>query len=89
MYSNVEILPEPCREGFQRIQERVEELKSGEIAAAVEPPCISHVLLAGATSFVGQFLLLALSQKRPGLTVTCILPEDKGSFFHTGIHTLA
>ncbi len=30
-------------------------------------------------SFVGQFLLLALLQRRVGLTVTCILPEDKGS----------
>ncbi len=76
---NVEILPEPCREDLQRIQERVEELKSNEVTAAVEPSCINHVLLAGATSFVGQFLLLALLQKRPGLIVTCTLPEDKGS----------
>ncbi len=30
-------------------------------------------------SFVGQFLLLALLEKRPGLAVTCILPEDNGS----------
>ncbi len=44
-------LPGPCREDVKRIQERIEELKIGEVPAAVEPSCIKHVLLAGATRY--------------------------------------
>ncbi len=77
---DVEFLPELCRADIHRIHKTVEGFTTkGEVIAAVEPSCISHVLLAGATSFIGQFLLLALLQVQQGLTVTCTVPEDKGS----------
>ncbi len=50
-YSTTVELPELCREDVKRIQERIEELNIDEVPAAVEPSCIKHVLLAGATRY--------------------------------------
>ncbi len=48
----VEDLPEECRKDLVRIQDRILELKNGEVPAAVGSSSIKHVLLTGATRYI-------------------------------------
>ncbi len=67
-------LPIHCQEDLASLKNFVRvKIQSAPLADAVSPCDMQHVLLTGATGFLGRFLARDLLQTHPSITVHCLI----------------